>query len=178
MFTAELGNSFADPFAFGVGLDLEYKELSLFTRITALGGETTEEISNRQGMVWEKGKPANTFHGELSLGYALLDNEKFKISPFVGVGVSEINAPEDDLKENPDLEHLALGSDVAYSFGANMDFKLGWKTGEIVENDKTYWYLRIRYGYVMPQFSGSIQGNMHIINIGLGGVIHGIKREL
>ena len=143
-----------------------------------LAGKTAAEISNKRGDVWEKDKATNGALGEVSLGYALLESDKIKFSPFVGIGVAEITAPENDLKENPALEHLAVGSDVAYSLGGNLDFKLGWKTGEIVENNKTYWYLRLRYAYVMPQFSGQIQGNMHTLSIGLGGIFRNLKREL
>ena len=178
LFSGELSDAFTNPIAIGLSIDGEYKKFTLNLRMALLPGKTAEELSNRRGDVWAKDEPTNGALGEMTLGYALLETGKIKFSPFAGIGIAEITAPEEDLEENPGLERLAVGSDVAYSLGANLDFKLGWKTGEIVKNEKTYYFIRLRYAYVMPQFSGYPQGNMHTFSIGLGGIFRGVKREL
>ena len=136
------------------------------------------DISNEQGMLWKKEEAALTFIGEAALGYTVLETDRIKLSPFGGIGVTEISAPEDDLNTNPDLEHLIVGPDVTYSLGATLDYKLGLETGELVENKKTYWFLRLRYAYVMPQFLGNPGGNLHTLSLGFGAVFRNLKREL
>lgn len=178
LFNGELADSFTNPVVIGFGFDGEYRKFTLNLRMALLPGKTAKELSNRRGDIWQKGEPTNGALGEITLGYAILESDKIKFSPFAGIGVAEITAPENDLKENPGLERLAVGSDVAYSLGGNLDFKLGWNTGEIVENKSSYWYLRFRYAYVMPQFSGDPQGNMHTFSLGLGAVFRKLKREL
>jgi len=178
MFSGELADWFSNTGAFGMGIDGEYDKLTLSLRIAGWIGTTGKDISNEQGMLWKKGEAALTFIGEAALGYTVLETDRIKLSPFGGIGVTEISAPEDDLNTNPDLEHLIVGPDVTYSLGATLDYKLGLETGELVENKKTYWFLRLRYAYVMPQFLGNPGGNLHTLSLGFGAVFRNLKREL
>ena len=63
-------------------------------------------------------------------------------------------------------------------FTAVDDVSFEVETGELVENKKTYWFLRLRYAYVMPQFLGNPGGNLHTLSLGFGAVFRNLKREL
>ncbi len=50
----------------------------------------------------------------------------------------------------------------------------------MVRQDKSYWFIRLRYGYTMPQFNDypMHSGNVHQLTIRIGGMYRGIKRVL
>ncbi|MDT0675803.1 hypothetical protein [Autumnicola musiva] len=181
--TGEISNMFGNGMALGHGFDLEYKDFTLFLRNFIGFSKTLEDIENSSG-IWNKGAQARQFIPELSLGYAILDNEKLKVSPFAGIGGYALTPTEVDREEKPELDDLQIGFVTAYTLGVNADIKLKWGTGLLLEtssNNKTYWFLRGRYGYVMPRlgdYPDSFHGNTHYFTLGIGGVFRTSKRDL
>ena len=126
--------------------------------------------------VWEKGSKNNVSLLEMSLGYTLYDGNWFKITPFAGIGSQEI-------LPNPiksELEEFELRATTAYILGANLDIKFRFKSSFKHEPVTSFKFLRIRYGYSVPQFAPKypgMSGNMHYINVGSGFVVRDTKRE-
>ncbi len=180
--TGNLSENFTNNVPVGASFDIYYKKLDLSLRYYIGIGKTSTNIPYSTG-IWEDGSQANVLLPEVSLGYVIIDNKKIRITPFAGIGGTSISPPENDLNENPDLKEVALDYSTTYTFGATFDFKFGssaisFITDNTVEND--YWFLRIRYSYIMPQFESKypgLTGNMHCITIGFGIFGQRMKRD-
>ena len=64
--------------------------------------------------------------------------------------------------------------------GINLDIKFGPKIVPEYSPKASYGFVRVRYGYTMPQFAknyAGMAGNMHYITIGFGGLGRALKRE-
>ena len=55
------------------------------------------------------------------------------------MGFSPVEA---DIQDRPELDESTVGFVTSYTVGANLDFKLGWNTGAIFPNNKTYWFVQ------------------------------------
>jgi hypothetical protein len=61
----------------------------------------------------------------------------------------------------------------------SFDIKFG-KRGYLFRPKSNYGFLRVRYGYSIPNFSkkyNEISGGTHYITVGFGGFSRGLKRE-
>lgn len=180
--TGELSEQYSNPVFLGIGFDVEYQKLTMFLRGYVGIGTLKKDRDFSMG-IWEKGASANISKLELSLGYTLAESEKIKLSPFLGIGLAEITAPQPDIDKNPGLDEAEVKMFPAYTLGLNLNLKLGWDTGSYymynMPKDKSYWFFRVRYGYTLPQFNEvGHTGNFHHITIGLGGIHRGLKREI
>lgn len=181
MLTGELSNQYSNTVLVGFDFEIEYKKLTLFLRGYVGIGKLKKDREFSTG-IWEKGSSSNIGIPEASIGYAILENSKIKLSPFVGIGGFEVTAPQPDIDKFPELDDAEIFS-TAYTFGINANFKLGWDTAAhlmySVPPDKSYWFFRVRYGYTLPQINQvGHNGNFHHITIGLGGIHRGLKREI
>ena len=177
--TGELSSQFNNGFALGHGFDIEYKKFTLFLR-NYIGFPKTLREQEVEGITWEKDMRVTQFLPEASIGYSVVDTEKIKLSPFAGIGGVGFSPVEADIQDRPELDESTVGFVTSYTVGANLDFKLGWNTGAIFPNNKTYWFVRCRYGYTMPQMSNypGYDGNIHYFNVGIGGVFRATKRDI
>ena len=178
MFTGELSEMYHNHGVLGVGFDIEYHKFTLYLR-NYIGFANTKQDREIAGVLWTKGSPAQMFFPDASLGYAVVENDKIKISPFAGVGGASIGPGSLELEERPELEALEVGFSPSYTLGLNLNIKMGWDTSIISMNDdKSYWFIRIRYGYTMPQFGNYSlhNGNVHQLTIGMGGLYRRMKR--
>jgi hypothetical protein len=181
MFTGELSEMYNNHGVFGLAFDVEYNKFSLYLR-NYIGFAKTKQDRENSGVIWSKDSPAQMFFPEASLGYAVLENDKIKLSPFAGIGAANIGPVTTDLEQRPELEELEVGFSPFYTIGLNLNLKLGWKVDPFLtlRQDKSYWFIRLRYGYTMPQFNDYPMhgGNVHQLTIGIGGMYRGMKREL
>ena len=113
------------------------------------------------------------FLPEASLGYVAYNDNRFKLSPFAGIGSMDISPPTKDTEETPELKEVSLEFTTTYIIGINFDIKFGPKHTPKYSPKTSYGFMRIRYGYSIPEFDG----NMHYITIGFGGMARGLKRE-
>lgn len=180
--TGGLSEQYKNSAILGFDFDVEFKKLILYLR-GSVGISSLKKDREFSTGYWEKGSTANIGLLEVSMGYALIENNKIKMSPFVGIGGAEVSAPQVDIDEYPELKQAKVGMSTAYTVGLNLDFKLGWDASSHllynVPQDKSYWFIRVRYGYTMPQLNEvGHNGNIHHITIGIGGLHRGMKREL
>lgn len=177
-----LAEHYKNNITVGHAFDVEYENLTLYLR-NYIGFSSTRQERPFDGGVWEKGSQVNIYLPEVSFGYRLIENNTLKLSPFAGIAAGYISATESDLEKNPELEKVALGYSATYIAGVNLDFKLKW--GGLatpgVDPMKTYWFLRVRYGFAAPQFDyphSGYAGNMHYLTVGIGAVGRGVRRVL
>lgn len=181
IFTGELSEMYNNHGVFGVAFDVEYNKFILYLR-NYIGFAKTKQDRENAGVLWSKNSPAMMYFPEASLGYTVLENDKLKLSPFAGIGAANISSITTDLEQRPELEELEVGFSPSYTLGLNLNIKLGWKADPLLSmmQDKSYWYVRLRYGYTMPQFNDypMHSGNVHQLTIGIGGISRGMKRVL
>jgi len=178
IFTGTLNSNYTNNIPLGIAFDICYKRFELYLRDYIGFNKTKKDFDYSLG-VYEKGSSTMVFLPEASFGYAALDNNKFKIAPFLGIGAMDISPPMGKTEKTPELKEVSLKFATTYLIGLNFDVKLG-KKDYLFRPKSSYFFLRIRYGYSIPRFSkkyDEILGNMHYITIGIGGFSKGLKRE-
>ena len=109
---------------------------------------------------------------DASLGYAVLDKNKFRFSPFAGIGTMGIFPLKENEEETPELKEVSLKLTTTYITGINFDIKFS------NSGDYDYSIIRISYGYCIPRFQkryDGLSGNMHYISVGFAGVFRDLK---
>ena len=181
IFSGELSEMYNNHGVLGVAFDVEYNKFTLYLR-NYIGFAKTKQEREVAGVRWSKNSSAEMFFPEASIGYTVMENDKIKLSPFAGIGAADIGPILTDTEARPELELLEVGFSPSYTVGLNLNIKLGWKVDPLLslKEDKSYWFLRLRYGYTMPQFNDypMHSGNVHQITIGIGGMYRGMKRVL
>ena len=178
-FTGTLHNNYTNNVPLGISFDICYKKFELYLRDYIGFNQTKKDFDYSLG-THKKGSRTMVFLPEASLGYAALDNDRFKISPFAGIGGLDIGATMNAIENTPELKEVSLKFTTTYILGFNFDIKLGEKKPPVSKPKTNYGFIRIRYAYAMPQFEkkyDGITGNMHYITIGIGGFARGTKRE-
>ena len=181
-YTGELKSSFRDNVPVGLAFDLGFKDLVFDFRGNSGTGKTQKDlyINGRQ---WSEGENIESGLLEMTLGFKIFESRKIKITPFGGVSMNFILPPEEDIENNPQLKDVGLESATTYTLGINLDYKLGgisFPYDSKTKIERNYWYLRLRYGYNMPQFSANYRGfsgNFHYITLGIGVWKRGVKER-
>ena len=177
-YTGTLNDNYTNNIPIGIAFDIYYKRFELYLR-NYIGFNKTKKDFNYSLGTYERGSRTMVFLPEASFGYAVIDDDRFKISPFIGIGAMDISPPMEKTTDIPELKEVSLKFTTTYMLGFNFDIKLIKKHSTF--NPKTeYPFLRIRYAYSMPRFEkkyDGITGNMHYITIGWGGLWRGTKRE-
>lgn len=166
LFTDELKANFKDNIPIGVAFDISYKKFNLYLRDYIGFSKTKNNISYSSG-IWEKDSQVRVIIPEASIGYTVLDNKYLTFAPFAGISGTIISATEHDINIDGNLDTVEKNT-ISYTAGLNFDIKLKKK---INRHESSFWFLRVRYGYTLPQFDNKYlgySGNMHYITIGFG----------
>jgi hypothetical protein len=178
IYTGTLKDNYTNNIPIGVAFDICYKRFELYLR-DYIGFNKTKEDFNYSTGIYTKGSPITVFLPEASLGYATLDNDRFKISPFLGIGAMDISPPSGKTTKIPELKEVSLEFTTTYMVGLNFDIKFGGK-GYLFCPKSSYAFLRVRYGYNITRFQkkyDGVLGNMHYITIGFGMMDRKLRRE-
>lgn len=179
IYNGNLGKTYTNNVPVGVAFDVCYKKLELYLRDYIGFNKTKKDFSYSLG-TWEKGSRTMVFLPEISLGYVICNNNRIKLSPFAGIGSMDISPPTNDTEKMPELKEVSLVFTTTYVGGVNLDIKFGPKHTPAFRPKTSYTFMRIRYGYCMPQFANKYEGmtgNMHYITVGFGGMGRGLKRQ-
>lgn len=179
IFTGNLSKNYTNNVPLGVAFDVCYKKFELYLR-DYIGFNQTKKDFNYSLGTWEKGSSTMVYLPEASLGYVAYNNNRFKVSPFAGIGSMEISPPSKVTEKTPELKEVSLDFTTTYILGINLDFKFGFKHMPDYCPKTSYSFMRIRYGYSIPRFEkkyDGMTGNMHYITIGFGVMARGVKRE-
>lgn len=115
-FSNSLGDHFGNSLNMEVGFDLAYKKSNIFLNFT-LGGTSVDKTYIHKD-VWKKDDNLRFSNINLSYGYNVLNNSKFKIIPFVGLQYIDFSKGS---KDDDDLVHL---DNINFILGINSDFKI------------------------------------------------------
>lgn len=179
IYTGNLSDNYTNNIPVGVAFDVCYKNFELYLR-DYIGFNKTKKDFNYSLGTWEKGSRTMVFLPEASLGYVAYNDNRFKLSPFAGIGSMDISPTTKDKEETPELKEVSLEFTTTYILGINFDIKFGPKHTPKYSPKTSYGFMRIRYGYSIPRFEkkyDGMTGNMHYITIGFGGMARGLKRE-
>jgi hypothetical protein len=179
IYTGNLSDNYTNNVPLGVAFDICYKNFELYLR-DYIGFNKTKKDFNYSLGIWEKGSRTMVFLPEASLGYVAYNDNRFKLSPFAGIGSMDISPTTKDKEKTPELKEVSLEFTTTYIIGINFDIKFGPKHTPKYIPKTSYGFMRIRYGYSIPRFEKKYDGmfgNMHYITIGFGGMARGLKRE-
>lgn len=178
-FTGNLSESFTNNIPLGVAFDICYKNFELYLRDYIGINKTKKDFGYSLG-TWEKGSRSTVFLPEASVGYVIYNDNRFKFSPFAGIGAMNIGPTSNASEKIPELDEVKLEFTTTYMIGVNFDIKFGPKHTPANSPKTSYGFIRIRYAYNIPRFENKydgMTGNMHYITIGFGGMSRGMKRE-
>lgn len=164
-FTGTLGEHFTPTFNFIYGFDFAYKKSILFLNGTLAKGNVRKNYQTDK--IWQEGQKAGVAIIDASCGYAFIDNNKFKISPFAGLGITEFTATNKDNKENG-LRMV----DYNMIFGINTDYRIKKRLNLISDsyfgrNEKVETAIRARLYVTKANYFSDLQGYSVNLTIGL-----------
>lgn len=116
VFTGSLAEHFSPTFNFIFGFDFAYKKSIFFLNGSVGFDKVKKEYVS--AINWNKGQRTTVAIADISYGYPLINNKTIKLTPFVGLGVTEIA----EIKK--DQEDELTMTDYNFIFGINTDFKL------------------------------------------------------
>lgn len=179
----------------GFGADLEWDRLKSFYNIQAGFGKTKKEFTDN-GEFWKKGQHIGTTHADISLGYAILENNHFAVVPHYGIDWLWIdqnnpdngnNNNEDEPSVNLKQNHL-IGITIDWNFSAEGQKSGGYMSpfsmlrGPVVFGRG---FLRFRFGYLIPWGNADIRienqpidGRAYFANIGVGFTLYPPKKVI
>lgn len=179
IYTGNLSDNFTHNVPVGVAFDICYKNFELYLRDYIGFNKTKKDFDYSLG-TFEKGSRTMVFLPEASIGYVTYNENRFKVSPFAGIGAMDIGPTLNATEETPGLDEVELEFTTTYMVGINFDIKFGAKKTPAYSPKTSYGFMRIRYAYNIPRFDkkyDGMTGNMHYITIGFGGMARGLKRE-
>jgi len=163
-FSGSLGEHFTPTFNFIFGFDFAYKKSILYLTGTLAGSKVRKDYLSDEN--WIENQRANMAILDISYGYALIDNEKIKLSPFAGLGITELTGENKDDKENG-LRMV----DYNMIFGINTDYKINTRlkfvpNSYIGEKEKVETSIRARIYITRVNYYEDLQG--YSINLAIG----------
>lgn len=171
--TGSLNEHFDRNLNFMFGFDIAYKKSILYLNGTfAISNIKKDYMSD---ISFYEDQRAYVTLLDISYGYALIDNDRFKISPFAGLGITEYSTDGMDEDDNG----LWI-NDYNILFGINTDYKIRTRL-KLLPNpffgvkEKVETSIRARLYVARAKFYGDLQGytiNFSIGLCGFGNMIH------
>jgi hypothetical protein len=118
---------------------------------------------------WEAGKLAFVSSYGLSTGYSVIDNRLFRMSPFIGLAVSDCSPSEQQIENDDTLKDAGIRWGFTSMYGLDMDIKL-YNMIKFFERKDFYASLNIRLNYIPSMFNNvnnRYSGNMFFVSFGI-----------
>lgn len=154
-----IGDYFRNYFSVGPTLELGYKKILVKAEIAPSFSRNPKQTFIYKNNFWSTDSTPFAVNGNLNLAYIVLENEKFRVIPYAGIGTHRIhlNDNADNMVFRPNLN---CGLEIDWKFAA--DNKYG-TYNEAFSSGKgnTNWHLRFRLGYSQfrnadPRFNGGM----------------------
>jgi hypothetical protein len=157
---------------FGIGIP--YKKWDYDLRIL-VGPVQLQQDLQVKGVTWNKGSDANYLNCEFSVGRNILESRKHRLSPSIGVAITEFSPYQDTIDKNPKMKdvYVDIGNVI---FGINYKYKY-----RILKNNNPFSHffgcLNLRYALSWQPSSNKLyNGFVHYITFSWGFEIRGAKR--
>ena len=118
---------------------------------------------------WEAGKPANIVNFDLSVGYSVINSRLFRMSPFVGVAISECAPGETQIENDNTLKNAGIKGGYANITGLDTDLKL-YQMINFMKRKDILLSLNVRINYIPSMFNNvnaRYSGNMLFVTFGV-----------
>ena len=99
LYNGNLNKNYSNNIPIGVAFDICYKNWELYLR-DYIGFNRTKTDRVYSTGIWEKDSKAMVFLPEASIGYVGYNDNRFKLSPFAGIGAMDIVPTLNNLEEN------------------------------------------------------------------------------
>ncbi len=167
LFTGSLGQHFGPAISLVFGFEIAYKKTILFLNGTIGGSKVKHDYKADKN--WYAGQAASLSILDISLGYALIDNTKLKLSPFGGLGITKFKG-----KNRDNAQDGLVNTYNSYIAGLNADYKIRKKVSLIPGGYKgkrefATTSLRIRVYLTRADYSPGLNGNSINMAIGFSG---------
>lgn len=168
-FTNQLSEKFKDFGTFGFAFNGTYNNFTLYGRGLIGFSKTLQDITSSSTAVWLKDSKAGTAAIDLTLGYSIINHNRWRISPFAGYGGVSITADEKDKEVMPQLDQCELKMIGTFVTGIVVDFNFSK-----VYIPHGYSTMRLRYSFHATDFTNqypNMSGTLHNVTLGvnLGG---------
>ena len=166
----ELERSVRSPYGLDLGLYYWQKRWNFGVRCLFTWQKLSRPVF-QNGYEWPKDDPAIFIAPMLEVGYDIVNNQKLKIFPAVGAGVSILKPPGTDEEEDdppPDYYSDFFFAKGFLSAALTADVKL--KLFEMDDEDISYIGVRLRLGYnrlYLGNENPALQGNMFFFAVGM-----------
>ena len=127
---------------------------------------------------WKKNDRVSLALIDVSYGYSVLDNNKIKIIPFVGLGITEFSENKNNNDEDKELRLV----DYNLEIGINADYKFKKIVNLIPNfwlNQKSYneTSVRVKLFANRVNYSNNLSGYAVNLSVGISWLSHQIKTE-
>ncbi|PLX21419.1 MAG: hypothetical protein C0599_08045 [Salinivirgaceae bacterium] len=172
--TGGFAKQYDDHAPFAISFTFYYRKFALhfIDQIGAMKNRIDVPLQDEDLELWEKGESASYTNMGLSLGYVILENKTFRITPHIGSSVLVLSPSKEEYE--PLLKDVLPDITPTFMIGINYDIRIAksnitmLSTGEETAN----WFIRLGYMYSKPQFSSqykSLNGATHSLTIAFGG---------
>ncbi|HYG38931.1 MAG TPA: hypothetical protein VD908_09940 [Cytophagales bacterium] len=171
--TGSLGEHFSNPFGMKLGLEFSYGRCVLYLQGFAGSNGVVKEINEEK--YWAQDMETNYSFLNVSLGYAIVDKIKYRITPSIGIGsmATYYRGEEDALMKHKLVKSaIFLGVNVDYHFFNHLKFIPNTLWPKIRESSK--WGVRGSVFIGKADFTNSMKGysintglSMHILGRGI-----------
>ena len=174
----EIKNDYGDDVLGGGAIDVYYKKFEFVLRMFGGSLSLKKDMDYSKG-VYPKDSTMTAFLPELSFGYAVFENHRIKLAPFLGIGGLFIHTSSENRKKIPELKELSVSA-FTLNFGTSFDIRFSKKPKYKYYPNSFDGFIRIRYNFCLPIYSNqydAVSGQMHTITIGIGCFARDLKRE-
>lgn len=164
-FTGSLGNYFSQANNLIFGMDIDYKNSILFIAPTLGRNRVTQNYQ-----MWEKGLETSYVIIDVSYGYAVINNRKLRLTPFIGLGITELSE-----RNKSSNEGGLVIEDNNFIFGLNADHKIRRKLVLTDSKELNETSIRTRLYVTKANFSDDLNGYIVNLSIEICGIFRGMK---
>lgn len=160
-FTKDIHKNYTNQFCTGITFDVYYKKLLLGFRDQIGFGKTNRDFIYDSINLPRKSGFRSLLLGT-DFGYVVLNNDRRKITPFVGVNTFVTIQPLFRKSSTPHSEKFELPFTLTFSFGFNYDIKLRLPEWKMIDGDpqkvSEYRFIRLKNVFYLPQFQKKTPG--------------------
>jgi hypothetical protein len=170
-------NTIDEGFLINFSIGVPYKKWDYDLRILVGPVQLQKDILVN-GVVWENGSDANYLNCEFSIGRNLLKSKKNKLSPSIGIGITEFSPFQETIRENPLMKDVFvdIGNVIV---GLNYQYKYPLLNKRRDYFSYNFGCLDFRYALSWhPSNNKNYQGLVHYFTFTWGFEIRGAKRSI
>ena len=162
--SGKLSETFGNGLGFGFGFDFSFKNAVVFLNPNVNYGKMKQAYNGNYN--WPDGLNYGLVQVGAGFGLTLLDNARWRITPFAGPAFVSFSAQD---KTNPERYKEQYLDDNTYQLGVNIDWKLRHQLSfipTIFGREKSDYGVRTRFIMYPVKDAGNLSGNVYNLSLG------------